>query len=114
MVMDKFHPKTVKIVSISIQSVIDNLKLAFVGKVRKYNFMLARAEAIRRSEIENRKIYVIQEGPIKWRVFSTAEVRHLKKIGVFKKDLSFKEMSEKSAFVAFPKGGEELRIVTNG
>jgi len=103
MVMDKFHPKTVKIVSISIQSVIDNLKLAFVGKVRKYNFMLARAEAIRRAEIENRKIYVIQEGPIKWRVFSTADVRKLKQMRVFKKDLTFKEMSEKAAFTAFPK-----------
>jgi len=50
-----------------------------------------------------RKYYVMQSSPVHWRVFSTADVRHLKRTRVFKADLTFREMSEKSAFVAYPK-----------
>lgn len=81
----------------------ENTKKWFLGLVLNYNFKLAKGEALRLCEQYNRKYYVIQSSATQWRVFSTADVRKLKRMGVFKQDLTFKEMSEKSAFVAFPK-----------
>jgi hypothetical protein len=98
--IDKLRPKTFKIVSISLQSVIDSIRKLAIGLASDYNFKMARSEALRRCSQENRKIYVIKSGPIRWRVFSTSEVRNLKKRRIFKKELTFLEMEEKCAFVA--------------
>lgn len=86
-----------------IRVMAENTKKWFLGAVLNFNFRLAKAEALRFCEQYNRKYYVIQSSATQWRVFSTADVRKLKRMGVFKQDLTFKEMSEKSAFVAFPK-----------
>lgn len=86
-----------------ISVMAENTKKWFLGAVLNFNFKLAKAEALRFCEQYNRKYYVIQSSATQWRVFSTADVRKLKRMGVFKQDLTFKEMSEKSAFVAFPK-----------
>ena len=92
-----------KLIKKFLQDVGTNIKKWFLDKWNKWNFRIAKAEAVRRSEQENRKVYVIQSSPVHYRVFSTAEIRHLKKIRVFKKELTFKEMTEKSVFVAYPK-----------
>lgn len=86
-----------------ISVMAENTKKWFLGVVLNFNYRLAKADAIRFCEQYNRKYYVIQSSATQWRVFSTADVRKLKRMGVFKQDLTFKEMSEKSAFVAFPK-----------
>lgn len=86
-----------------ISVMAENTKKWFLGVVLNYNFRLAKAEAIKLCQQYNRKYYVIQSSATQWRVFSTADVRKLKKMGVFKQDLTFKEMSEKSAFVCYPK-----------
>ena len=69
----------------------------------QWNYRMAKAEAMSMAEQYHRKYYVIQSSPVHWAVFSSADVRMLKKKGVFKKDLTWKEMTEKSAFVAIPK-----------
>jgi len=92
-----------KLIRRFLQDSVVNIKKWFLDKWNKWNFRVAKAEAVRRSEQENRKVYVIQSSPVHYRVFSTAEIRHLKKTRVFKKDLTFKEMTEKSVFVAYPK-----------
>lgn len=81
----------------------ENTKKWFIGVVLNFNYWLAKAEALKLCKMYNRKYYVIQSSATQWRVFSTADVRKLKRMGVFKQDLTFKEMSEKSAFTAFPK-----------
>ena len=81
----------------------ENTNKWFIGVVLNFNYRLAKAEALKLCEQYNRKYFVIQYSATQWRVFSTADVRKLKRMGVFKQDLTFKEMSEKSAFVAFPK-----------
>jgi len=101
--IEKLQPKTVKIIGISLSSIGKSIRKFIVGKVCTFNFKLAKAEAIRRCETENRKVYVIQESAIHWKVFSTKDINHLKRTQVFKKDLSAMEMTEKSAFVANPK-----------
>jgi hypothetical protein len=73
------------------------------GVWSKMNYRSAKTEAIRLCEQYNRKYYVIQSSLVHWQVFSTADVRSMKKKGIFKKDLTWKEMTEKSAFVAYPK-----------
>lgn len=75
----------------------------FVGKWSNFNYAMAKGDALRRCEQEGRKVYVIQSSPVNWLVFTTAEIRHLKKTRVFKKTLTWKEMTEKAAFVAYPK-----------
>lgn len=87
----------------AFKSVANNLKKWFIGKIQHYNFLLAKGEALRRCAQENRKFYVISSSAIHWRVFSSLDVNRLKKMGVFKKELTFLEMTEKSAFVAYPK-----------
>ena len=86
-----------------ISVMAENTKKWFLGMVLNFNYRLAKADAIRFCEQYNRKYYVIQSSATQWRVFSTADVRKLKQMRVFKKDLTFKEMSEKAAFTAFPK-----------
>ena len=86
-----------------ISVMAENTKKWFLGVVLNYNFKIAKSEATKLCKQNNRKYYVIQSSATQWRVFSTADVRKLKRMGIFKKDLTFKEMSEKSAFVAFPK-----------
>jgi hypothetical protein len=103
MMIEKMSPKTVKLFSISIQSLVNSAKSFFLRKVRRVNFENAKDEAIRRCETENRKMYVIQDGAIHWKVFSTAEVRDMKNRRIFKKSLSFKEMDDKAAYTCFPK-----------
>ena len=100
--IEKFWPKTVKLLSISIHSIGESIRGFIRGKTRHANFLMAKREAIRRCQEENRKIYVIQESGIHWRVFSSMEVRNLKRTGVFKKSLTFLEMEEKAAFTARP------------
>ena len=85
-----------------ISVMAENTKKWFLGVVLNFNYGLQR-QMIRFCEQYNRKYYVIQSSATQWRVFSTADVRKLKQMRVFKKDLTFKEMSEKAAFTAFPK-----------
>lgn len=101
--IEKILPQPRKIVSISIKSLVDSFKLLIRGKIRMFNFEAAKREALRRCSQENRKIYVIESGPVNWMVFSSQEVRNLRRKQVFKKNLTFIEMEEKSAFVARPK-----------
>lgn len=100
--IEKVVPQTHTVIRISIKSLVDSVKLFFRGGIRKFNFEIAKSEAIRRCLQENRKVYVIEASPIHWKVFTSQDVRKLKKMGVFKKDLTFLEMEEKSAFVARP------------
>jgi hypothetical protein len=92
-----------KLLKTFIRDVSRSAKKWFFGRWSKANYAIAKAEAIRLSEQYHRKYYVMQSSPVHWRVFSTADVRHLKRTRVFKADLTFREMSEKSAFVAYPK-----------
>lgn len=107
--IEKVFPKTKTIISISLKSIADTFKNVIRGRISHITFLAAQKEALRRCTQENRKIYVIKSGPVNWMVFSTHEVRSLKKKGVFKKELTFKEMSEKSAFTAFPSELPRLR-----
>lgn len=91
------------IISTFFKDISQNTQKWFISKWSKMNYAMAKGEALRRCQQENRKVYVIQSSPVHWLVFSTAEIRHLKKTRVFKKALTFKEMTEKSAFVAYPK-----------
>lgn len=92
-----------KLITTFIKDQSRNLKKWFIGKWSAWNFKLAKEEAIRLCEQDHRKYYVIQSSLVHWKVFSTADVRRLKKTGVFKKELTWKEMTEKSAYVATPK-----------
>ena len=92
-----------KLLKTFIRDVSRSAKLWFFGRWSKANYAIAKAEAIRLSEQYDRKYYVIQSSPVYWEVFSTADVRRNIKRGIFKKNLTWKEMTEKSAFVSYPK-----------
>lgn len=80
-----------------------NFKKWIFGRWSQWNYAMAVQEANQLCSQYNRKYFVIQSSLVHWRVFSTADVRRLKKTMVFKKDLTFKEMAEKSAYIAYPK-----------
>ena len=85
-----------KIVLDGIKTSFLNVRKMIIRKILHFNYRLAKAEALVRCEQENRKIYVIQSSPTNWRVFSTAEINKLKRMAIFKKDLTAMEMTEKS------------------
>ena len=101
--IEKMQPKTFKLIGISFKSLADGFNRYIVGTVSRINFKLAKAEAIRRCETENRKCYVIQATPIHWAVFSTEDVRKKKRTRYFKKHLTWMEVEAKSGFIARPK-----------
>lgn len=74
-----------------------------INAIRSFNFRAAKAEADRLCKINNRKYYVIEASKTNYTVFSTADVRRLKKMRVFRRNLSFIELSNTAAYVAYPK-----------
>lgn len=92
-----------KLIRTFFKDLFRNLQRWFVGKWSAWNFRMAKEEAKRLCAQYHRKYYVIQSSPVHWEVFSTADVRMNKKRGIFKKDLTWKEMTEKSAYVVIPK-----------
>ncbi len=56
-----------------------------------------------RADTENYKQYVVQGRGLTFKIFSTRDYKYNKRIRVFKKDLTAKEMEEISCFVAWPK-----------
>jgi hypothetical protein len=78
------------------------VKTSTISAISKINFRLAKADAIQKCKQDNRKYYVIQSSQTNWSVFSTSDIQLLKRRMVFKKTLTAKEMTEKSAFVAYP------------
>jgi hypothetical protein len=56
-----------------------------------------------RADTENYKCYVVQGRGLTFKIFSTRDYKYNKRIRVFKKDLTAKEMEEISCFVAWPK-----------
>ena len=89
-----------------VKSFFNDLFVSFkswiTGKWSNFNYVIAKNEANRLCKQYNRKYFVIQSSNVHWKVFSTSDILVLKKKRIFKKDLSFKEMSEKSAYIAFP------------
>ena len=70
--------------------------------LRKQSFLLAKRKAIRRSKIENKKVYVIRETDIKYGIYSTSDVKYNKKIKVFDRKIGAIELTEAADFVAYP------------
>ena len=70
--------------------------------LRKQSFLLAKRKAIRRSKIENKKLYVIRETYIKYGIYSTSDVKYNKKIKVFDRKVGAIELTEAADFVAYP------------
>lgn len=56
-----------------------------------------------RADTENYKMYVVQGRGLTFKIISTREFKMNKRIRVFKKDLTAKEMEEVSCFTAWPK-----------
>lgn len=56
-----------------------------------------------RSTVEGYKIYVLQGSGLTFKLISSREMKHNKRVRVFRKDLTAKEMEELSCFVAYPK-----------
>lgn len=69
---------------------------------RKISFKRAKKIAISRASIERLKMYVVRVTDIKYMVFSTNQIDHLKKLKKFKKNVDFRALSEVSDFIAFP------------
>lgn len=70
--------------------------------LRKQSFLIAKRKAIRRSKIENKKIYVIRQSEIGYVLLSTSDVKHGKKINVFNRKVGAIELTEAADFIAYP------------
>ena len=70
--------------------------------LRKQSFLLAKRKAIRRSKIENKKVYVIRQSEIGYILLSTSDVKHGKNINVFNRKVGAIELTEAADFVAYP------------
>ena len=71
--------------------------------IRNWYFKKAKKEAILRSQMENRKFYVIRKTDIAYQLLSTADVEQGKKLKVLGKHVDAKKLTETADFVAYPK-----------
>lgn len=70
--------------------------------LRKRSFIKAKKIAQTRANIENRPVHVVRSSEIGFAVQSTAEVRQLKKTGVYGKAVTSIKMNEVADFTAYP------------
>lgn len=70
--------------------------------LRKISFMLAKKKAIRRANMENRKIYVLRSSDIAYTLLSTSDVKTGKKIKALKKNVGALQLTETADFIAYP------------
>ena len=71
--------------------------------LRKRSFIKAKKLAQIRADIENRPVHVVRSSEIGFAVQSTAEVRQLRKTGVYKKEVTAIKMNEVADYTAYPK-----------
>jgi len=70
--------------------------------LRKRAFIKAKKIAQKRADIENRPVHVVRSTEITFVVQSTKEVRQLKKVGVYKKNVDAITMNSAADFTAYP------------
>jgi len=71
-------------------------------RIRQHYLKRAKIRAQMEANTQNRKIYVIRKSELKYETVSTGQVDHLKKIGVFGKNVTAMRLEELSDFVAYP------------
>lgn len=70
--------------------------------LRKRAFIKAKKEAQIRANTENRPVHVVRSSEIAFVVQSTKEVRQLKKVGIYKKNVDAIKMNETADYTAYP------------
>lgn len=70
--------------------------------LRKRAFIKAKKEAQIRANTEGRPVHVIRSTEIAFVVQSTKEVRQLKKVGIYKKNVDAIKMQETADYTAYP------------
>ena len=70
--------------------------------LRKRAFLKAKKEAQIRANTEGRPVHVIRSSEIAFVVQSTKEVRQLKKVGIYKKNVDAIKMNNAADFTAYP------------
>ena len=73
------------------------------AKIRKWFFNRALKTAMIESLIQNRKIWIVQSSMFTYTLISSKDFKNGKKVRVFKKDLTFKDMDEVAELTVFPK-----------
>lgn len=77
--------------------------VSLVLRLREISFFWHKNMAIRRSKIENRKLYVIRSGELSYILLSTSDIDLNKKLRVFGKFVDAKTLHQTADFVALPK-----------
>lgn len=77
--------------------------VSLVLRLREISFYWHKKMAIRRSNIENRKLYVIRSGELSYVLLSTADIDLNKKLRVFGKYVDAKTLHQTADFVAIPR-----------
>lgn len=70
--------------------------------LRKRSFIKAKKTAQIRANIENRPVHVVRSSEIAFVVQSAKEVRQLKKVGIYKKNVDAIKMNSAADFTAWP------------
>jgi hypothetical protein len=84
-------------------------KLFFIGywyffklRMRKWFYDMAVKQAYIETEIQNRKIWIVQSGDLTYSLISSKDFKHGKSIKVFKKELTFKDMDDAAVLTVQP------------
>ena len=81
--------------------------------IRNWYFKRAKKAAQLRANTENYKIYVVRCSAIAFKLLSTADIDHNKKIRVLGKDVGAKELTTAAAYIATPesKSTKPVRVL---
>lgn len=102
-VVDRYRANEIKAVNIEAVKLFPAL---FRGEwkmwLRKRAFLKAKKLAQIRANTENRPVHVIRSSEIAFVVQSTKEVRQLKRVGIYKKNVDAIKMNDAADFTAYP------------
>ena len=101
--VDKYRANETKAINIEAVKLFPAL---FRGEwkmwLRKRAFLKAKKLAQIRANAENRPVHVIRSSEIAFVVQSTKEVRQLKRVGIYKKNVDAIKMNDAADFTAYP------------
>lgn len=72
------------------------------ARLKQWFFNMAVKQAHIETQIQNRKIWVVQATDLTYKLISTRDFKNAKTVKVFKKELTFKDMDEAAALTIYP------------
>ena len=101
----------IKLIKLFFRDMSIGIQEWVIGFWRHKNYQFKKKEAIRLCLETRKKYYVVRSTSVNYVIFSSDDVKMNKKKGVFKKDLTFIEMSNIASLIVWPDIAQKYILV---